>query len=243
MKIKYFLIVGIFLLIVIPVFLFFISKNFINKNSLKPIPAPQPTSISTKLDIISISPSNNAINIGIYPSIIVRFSRIPTPVEKSLIKISGFPSIDGEQKWLPDQKSLLLTPSKPLRTNQKYLLKVNSPLETYRWEFTTISVENVPLEDQIKNQTEADRNFAEWQKNIYKNYPWYDSFPIRTTNYFVYFDIEKKGFIAKLYPKTDSPISINEQTVGLKNEILEKLKNLNIDTTKYTIHWDIVPKP
>ncbi len=82
------------------------------------------------------------------------------------------------------------------------------------------------LQDQLKIQTEADKNFADRQNEVLRNYPWYNSLPIQTNKYFVYFDLKNKMLIALLYPKQSSSISINSQVEEFKAEITLRLKNL-----------------
>ncbi len=94
----------------------------------------------------------------------------------------------------------------------------------------SVSPTIISEDEQLRLQTEADKKFSEWQKDIYKNYPWYNSLPLQEDTYFVYFDLDKKIFIAELYRDT---------TGDLKIEIFEKLKNLGVDTEKYTFQWII----
>src|SRR5438132_249205 len=60
----------------------------------------------------------------------------------------------------------------------------------------------MPLDKQLINQTEADKNFSAWQKDIQTNYPWYNNLPLQEDGYFVYFDLDQKTFFAYLYPKS-----------------------------------------
>lgn len=87
------------------------------------------------------------------------------------------------------------------------------------------------FEEQTEVQSVADRDYADWQKNVTDTYPWYNNLPLQTSTYFVYFDLDKKSFIAKLYP------SGNQTEAVLKAEILERLEALTIDTNQYPIEW------
>ena len=107
---------------------------------------------------------------------------------------------------------------------------------------TTLPIQIKSTEEQIKEQAEADRNAGLKQEEINKNYPWLDKLPIQTNNYFVYFDTDSKFFIGKLYPKNSSTTSINTQVSNFKKEIIAKLNSLEIDTSKYTFNWKILPK-
>jgi len=98
-------------------------------------------------------------------------------------------------------------------------------------------------DDKMKMQEISDQNYTKWQKINDSNYPWYNNLPLQTDNYFVYFDLDKKIFIGKLYPKQSSSISIDSQTASMKTEINLTLIKLGIDTTKYSFDWQITPEP
>ncbi len=91
-------------------------------------------------------------------------------------------------------------------------------------------------------QTAADRNYAQHQKELDETYPWLNQLPLSGDNYFVYFDVAKKQFIGKLYPKT-SLGSVDDQVVTLKNQVLEALKTQNIPYDQYQFSWVITPEP
>lgn len=100
----------------------------------------------------------------------------------------------------------------------------------------------IPSADQIQLQAKADQDFAEKIKQRDALYPWLDKLPIQTSNYFAYFDVDQKQFIATLFPSSASTISIDEQVNGFKSEITTKLQNLIPDYTQYNIQWNIKPE-
>lgn len=106
----------------------------------------------------------------------------------------------------------------------------------------TVLPSEIPLSDQIKIQSDADRDFAEKAKQIKILYPWLDKLPIQAPNYIVDFDVHQKQFIAKLYPSSTSNIPIDQQVNSFKSEITTKLQSLIPDYTKYNIKWDIIPE-
>lgn len=189
------------------------------------------------LTIVSVSPINEARGIGLYPKITITFAETVTDAEYQFLILSSSPNIIGEKELSKDRKTFVFNPTKPLKTNQKYLLSLNHNNQQYSWSFSTVSMENVPLEDQIKTQAEADKNYGEWEKNVLKNYPWYNQLPLQADNYFVYFDLDKKIFIGKLYPKKSSNLSIETQVNTFKNEIITQLKTLGVDIAKFSFQW------
>lgn len=135
---------------------------------------------------------------------------------------------------------LLIIAFSPLLTNLGKSKIVPTPLPI-------ISISPIPSTSQgiapIQNhQAQADRNFAAKSKEIQDLYPWLDKLPIQTQNYFVYFDVNEKQFIAKLYPSSSSNLTVEQQVEGFKNEVKTKLQSNIPDYSKYNIRWDIKTK-
>lgn len=107
---------------------------------------------------------------------------------------------------------------------------------------STIPPSNTPPSDQIRIQSQADQDFATKTNQIKTLYPWLNKLPIQTSNYYVYFDVSLKQFIAKLYPSSASTTPVDQQVDLFKNDITTKLQNLIPDYTKYNITWDIKPE-
>lgn len=122
---------------------------------------------------------------------------------------------------------------------------INVPIPTpipTRSAIPSLSPSVPPMDEQLRLQTEADKKFSDWQKEIYKNYPWYDSLPLQEEKYFIYFDLDQKKFIAYLYPSKSSPESVDRQTNSLQREIMQRLASLGIETSKYLFQWSILPQ-
>ena len=95
-------------------------------------------------------------------------------------------------------------------------------------------------QEQNNLQTQSDINFSKKQKAIYDNYPWYGSLPISGGNYFVYFDIDTKKLVAKIYPKK-GPGEASEVD-ALETQIKSKLTALGVNLNTYKIDWQVFPK-
>lgn len=88
------------------------------------------------------------------------------------------------------------------------------------------------LKQAIVSQKKADQEYAGWEKSVMDKYPWRKKLPLTSEKYFVFFDINNKVFIARLYPKQGDDI---EQ---LKSEILKELKEgKGIPVDNYKIEW------
>lgn len=108
--------------------------------------------------------------------------------------------------------------------------------------FPSTPYEQLPSEEKLKLQTEADINYSELQNKILNEFPWYNDLPLQESNYFVFFDLGNKTFKGKIYPQKSSAILVDDQVNAYKQEILGKLKQLNIDTTLYKVDWIIIPE-
>lgn len=194
------------------------------------------------LSIISTTPLNNTLNYRILQPLSLQFSRPLSGEEKTVVQLISTPTFNTVSKWDDESRNLTLTPTSPLETNREYSVTVVYPKGTYSWKFTTISSDNLTLEDQLQLQTIADQKYATWQAEIFKNYPWFNELPVQTKKYFVFFDLGKKSFKAKLYPLSEGKTSIEKQIESLKSDVLNALQKLGIDTVKYKINWEIIPE-
>lgn len=214
------------------------AKTSGNNQSLL-TPTPFISSQNNVPTITSVIPGSNAKDVAIFPAITVVFSRPLTTQEEAAISLSSSPTITGTQAWSSDQTTLLLTPTTPLQTNLAYKLTLLYFQKEYSWTFTTVPLSQVSTEDQIAAQAKADKSFGEWDKNNAQNYPWYNQLPIQASTYFVYFDLDNKKFIAKLYPTSSTPT--DTEITALKNEVQTKLISLGVPLNDYFINWSIIP--
>lgn len=98
------------------------------------------------------------------------------------------------------------------------------------------------LDGQLRIQTQADKKFSEWQKDINIKYPWYNDLPLQENEYYIYFDLDKTAFVAFLYPKQSGNISIETQITKLKEKILKQLTMIGVDIKNYQFIWTTQPK-
>ncbi len=209
-------------------FLILFSILYIFNNTSEP---------SASFSVTSVTPSNQTQVVSLYEPISITFSRSLSNSEQSHIQIVAQPGITGNYEWQTDN-SLTFTPTAPLWMQNSYSLTVtyfSNPL--YSWSFSTPeNPEEVPVDDQIKNQAKADEEFGKWVSDIYTNYPWYDKLPLMTDNYFVYFDLDQKKFEGKIYIQ-DISTPTPEQIQQYKDETITTLESLGVNTLEFQIHW------
>lgn len=239
---KYFFPVTVILILVFltPLALLLLSLFSTQRNN----PQAQPiNNIQTQgeITIMSVSPKNNSIDIGIFPEISSTFSKALTANEQGNITITTTPQVQGKKSWSTDEKTLIFTPTTPLQQSTDYTIHISGMGITSTWSFTTVATQNVSAQDQQKAQSQADKNFGDQWKKVDTLYPWYDSLPLQTDSYFVYFDLDTRSFVGKLYPSSNSSVSEDNQVIQMKQEIIKKLEELGIDTTKYKFTWTITP--
>jgi len=101
---------------------------------------------------------------------------------------------------------------------------------------STTGEQSEAVKQAIAEQMQADQEYASWQENNQTNYPWLRKLPLTAENYFVYFDLNKKTFIGRLYPKTDENIE------DLKAGIVQKLKaDEEIPVENFNLDWQVNP--
>lgn len=93
---------------------------------------------------------------------------------------------------------------------------------------TTIMPTTVIPQTSATQILESDQNWGNKSQEINSNYPWLDQFPLITDEYFVYFNLDKKTFVAKIY---------SQEVEATKTKITSELTQKGIDITKYSIEW------
>lgn len=232
----------IFLLLIVPFIIFLVrSQKTPSKSPFLSTPTLIPLISLTvfPLRITRVIPDDKARNIGLYPSVEVVFSRPLLSSESSHITITANPEIIGEQTISPDKTAIKLNPQTPLSQNQLYTINVSYLATSFSWTFTTSPVESIDSADKARAQTQADRDFALRQEEVAKKYPWYDKFPIKTSNYFLYFDADRKVFIGKIYTNA---VTSDQQIIQYKNDIFKKMRAFEIKPDEYIIEWKIIPE-
>ena len=88
----------------------------------------------------------------------------------------------------------------------------------------------------IQEQMQADQEYSTWQQNNETNYPWLRKLPLTSEKYFVYFDLDKKTFIGRLYVKSEDDVE------KLKSDILQILKvDEEIPVENFQVQWQVNP--
>jgi len=114
--------------------------------------------------------------------------------------------------------------------NQITKPKSFSPAPTVTAILPTVGYQNIPFStEDIKK---SDDNWGKKMQETSNTYPWLDQFPIQTDEYFVYFDINKKTFVAKIFSKENANL--------IKETIINELKNINPDYSPYPIDFQII---
>lgn len=100
-----------------------------------------------------------------------------------------------------------------------------------------------PTQFKLFEQQELDElNYANYERNIQKNYPWFEILPFQEKGYFFYFNPDKKAFFGLLYPNPQSSTSIDAQVSTMKQKIMSTAAQKGIPTSKYPINWKVTPQ-
>lgn len=222
------------IVVFIPVVLFLFSFFFSRQDG-----RASTATIVKNVSVSAVTPSDSSINVGIYPLIAVQFSRSLTQQEQGKVLVTTSPAITGERQWQPDQKTLIITPTERLTSDEKYLVSVRGIETPFRSSFTTVAERNISLEDLQKAQSIADKQYGEYWENVATNYPWYNKLPLRTQEHFVYFDTNRKVFVGKLYLSPSPTETVSGRVEQLKKEVLLALQRLGVSTSDYEFEWKV----
>lgn len=97
-------------------------------------------------------------------------------------------------------------------------------------------IQSVELQKAIAEQTKVDQEYAGWEQNIIDNYPWRKKLPLTSEKYYVYFDLNQKVFIGRLY------LQPGDDEVQMKADILKQLKEVKeIPIENFKFEWVVNP--
>ena len=89
----------------------------------------------------------------------------------------------------------------------------------------------------IAEQTKVDQEYAGWEKSVSDSYPWRKKLPLTAEKYYVYFDLNNKVFIGRLYTTAGDDVE------KIKSDILKILKvDEEIPIENFKFEWNVFPK-
>lgn len=117
------------------------------------------------------------------------------------------------------------TPQSEPQSEQSFSVPTNSPSKSAQ------------LREAIAEQTKVDQEYAGWEKSVSDSYPWRKKLPLTSEKYYVYFDLNTKVFIGRLYTTSGDNV---EQ---IKSDILKILKvDEEIPIENFKFEWNVFPK-
>lgn len=216
-------------------------KKTIKQPSLDILPTPTPISTNTTIPHALVGgsfPLNNMTEIGTNTTISYTFPASLSAQEKNNVSLQVSPATIGSLSW--DNDTIVFTPGSPLATNQKYTVTLINGQNQNSWSFTTSPVAIDP-NDAAAEQQAGDVTFGKITQQNLSNYPWLGSLPIQSSQYFVYFNVQQRKFLATIYPNKKSTMSLQDQTASIKAAISQQLSGMGIPTTVYPFVWTITP--
>lgn len=204
-----------------------------------PTPTPINTTTTTTHSFVGSSfPPNNMQGIGTNTNISYTFPSSVSAQEKNNISLQINPPTPGSLSW--DKNTVIFTPDSPLTTNQQYTVTLSNGQSHNTWSFTTSSVAIDPNNASAEQQA-GDVTFGKITQQNLTNYPWLNSLPLESSQFFVFFNIQQKAFEGTIYPNKNSSLSIEEQVKSIKSAVLQQLATMGIPTTIYPFVWTITP--
>lgn len=158
--------------------------------------------------------------IGIYQPIILTFRTTVTDTLLHTCKITSAPTANIQIS--ASQNTLTLAPSTRFLTSTRYSVDLVCQNFSTQILFTTVSNEQMSVEDINKQQTEKDYDFATTTKEIFDAQPWRTKLPLVTDLYTVVFSDVSNAY----YATSTIPAKSSLTRTDLEKEIRLKLHDL-----------------
>lgn len=89
----------------------------------------------------------------------------------------------------------------------------------------------------IAEQQKVDQEYSDWEQSVKDSYPWRKKMPLTSEKYYVYFDLNSKVFIGRLY------LTPEDNDVQIKADILRQLKeDKQIPIENFKFEWQVFAK-
>lgn len=96
-------------------------------------------------------------------------------------------------------------------------------------------LEYVDTEEDIQIQAEGDAYFAEQERSFYEQYPWYNSAPLSTGLFFLFFDPQREFFVVDVYL---DPQKHPDEIEGVRDSINEHLVSIGVNPSEFKIEYN-----
>ena len=105
------------------------------------------------LNIVSLSPMEDELNISLYHPISISFADPLTTEQEDNLEVKVSPNIETEQTISPDKRTAIITPVKTMHSDQTYTITIVLEGKSYTWSFHTPKAKDVSIEDQRRLQS------------------------------------------------------------------------------------------
>ena len=156
-------------------------------------------------------------------------SRLP----KKLLLIVGAIVVVG---LLAGAAIMLYPKSKQQQPNQTAVKKLGPTITPFVAQGTPAPTATVELQKAIDEAKNSAAEYDTWQVTNLTAYPWLRKFPLASEKYYIYFDLNKKTFIGRLYPKS------GDTTDQIKAQIMADFKAKSIPVDTFPFEWVVNPK-
>ncbi len=112
------------------------------------------------------------------------------------------------------------------------------------WFLNGVEGRLTPSEKNLRNeaikQGESDRAYAEEEKKLIQDHPWFNYLPLSTDKYFLFYDPTRDTFGVDLYL---SPSSSPEEINKLKSEVYDYLTSIGVSSKTSKFSWSFINSP
>lgn len=198
----------------------------------------KPSEITNKVPlVVSTTPGNQQQWVPETTPVSIVFEGIVPIADRENIKLDIQPGVNGETQWITSHE-LRVSLFDNLKNDETYTINVNYKGKSiHKFTFSTRQSEAQVSKD-VVDQRRGDVLYAESQKQMDKDFPWYGNMPLRDPLYVVYFNAQLERFSVAL---NVSPSTEKSKTDALIAEILQKLRALKVPegNLKYDVTYTI----
>lgn len=90
------------------------------------------------------------------------------------------------------------------------------------------------LQKAIAEQAQADQEYASWKDTNQQEYSWINKLPFASEKYYVYFDLDRKIFIGRIYPGTEGDVE------AIKATVMRDMKDTKgVPVENFSFEWSV----
>lgn len=184
--------------------------------------------------VISTTPKNESLYVEENSDLMVIFEEeVPEKIQDD-IDVKSEPDAGFTLNWT-SYTTLELIPTGNLQNDTTYNISIlykNELLKNINFRTNKYSKED--QKEHAREQSQLDHGFAQDLESVFKEMPWLEILPIKTSDFTAVYDFETSSIRIRLLIPAASPQS---EITNLENEALERLTSAGLDTSSIPYYF------